>query len=107
MPMPAPGHCPHCHGRISPSRVLRITRRTPYTCPSCAGRATITPRNGMIVLAGYVAVLGMLLFALDALRAPRLAVFAAAASGVLAIPSVFARFGRFEALPRRDPHAPS
>ncbi|MCC7177459.1 MAG: hypothetical protein IT177_03630 [Acidobacteria bacterium] len=107
MDTPAFGVCPHCRSRISPSRVLRITRRTPYACPSCAGRAVITPQIGMIVLIGYVAVLGMLLFALDALRAPRLAVFSAAASGVRAMPSVFARFGRFEALPRRDPHAPS
>lgn len=105
--MAMPGVCPYCRGRISPARVLRISRRTPYTCHSCAGRAVIAPQSGIIVLTGYVGVLGTLLFALDALRAPRLAVFAAAASGALAIPAVFARFCRFDAVPRRDPHAPS
>lgn len=91
------GVCPHCSTRIRPWRVLLISRRTPYKCPSCGGEAVIARRSGMSAVVAYVAVLAIPLVALDYLGVPRVALFAACAAGALAIPIVFARICRFEA----------
>jgi DNA-directed RNA polymerase subunit RPC12/RpoP len=91
------GVCPRCSARISPWGVLRMSRRTPYRCPSCGGNAVIAPRSGMGAVVVYVAVLAIPLFALDYLGVPRVALFAACVAAVVAIPIVFARICRFEA----------
>jgi hypothetical protein len=90
------GVCPHCRARIQPLRVLRITRATPYKCPSCEGTAVILPRSGMTTVLAYVVALAIPLFALDYLGVSRLALFAACAAAAVAMPLVFARFCRFE-----------
>lgn len=92
----AAGMCPHCQTRIDPWRILRVTRRTPYECPSCAGTARLEPRSGTTVVAGFVLALGIPLAALDLLGASRPVIFLVAVAGALAIPFVFARFCRFE-----------
>jgi hypothetical protein len=90
------GTCPHCQTRIDPWRILRITRRTPYACPSCAGTARLDPHSGTTVVAGFVCALGIPLVALSLLGASRAVLFILAVAGALAIPFVFARFCRFE-----------
>lgn len=92
----AAGICPHCRARIDPWRILRITRRTPYQCPSCAGAARLDPRSGTAIVAGFVLALGIPLVGLSLLGASRLVTFLVAVAGALAIPFVFARFCRFE-----------
>lgn len=91
------GVCPRCSARINPWGVLRMSRRTPYKCPSCGGSAVIAPRSGMNAVVLYVAALAIPLFALDYLGVPRVALLAACVAAVVAIPIVFARICRFEA----------
>jgi hypothetical protein len=94
----AAGVCPHCQARIDPWRILRMTRRTPYTCASCGGPARIDPRSGMMVVVLYVVALAIPLIALTLLGVSRTVLFVAAVAGALAIPSVFARMCRYEAV---------
>lgn len=95
--MSAPaGTCPHCPARIDPWRILRMTRRTPYICPSCAGTSRLEPRSGVLVVVGFVCALGIPLAALNLLGASRTVIFVVAVLGALAIPFVFARICRFE-----------
>jgi hypothetical protein len=65
----AAGICPRCQARIDPWRILRMTRRTPYICPSCAGTSRLDSRT---------------------------VIFLAAIAGALTIPFVFARVCRFD-----------
>jgi len=92
----ATGSCPHCQTRIDPWRILRITRRTPYACPSCAGTSRLSARSGMMAVVGFVCALGIPLVTLDTLGASRTVIFVVAVAGTLAIPFVFARICRFE-----------
>jgi hypothetical protein len=93
----AAGTCPHCPARIDPWRILRSTRRTPYTCPSCAGTARLNPRSGIVAVVGWVSALAIPIVALNVLGASRTLTFVVALAGALAIPFVFARICRFDA----------
>jgi|SRR5687767_2335460 len=92
----AAGTCPHCQARIDPRRILRMTRRRPYTCPSCAGTARLDPGSGAAVLVGYIVAIAVPLFLLEYVGASRTVLFVACIIAALAIPFVFARFSRFE-----------
>lgn len=92
----AAGTCPHCKARIDPWRILRITRRTPYTCPSCAGTARLDARSGIVVVVGWVCGLAIPLVALNLASASRTVILVVALAGALAIPFLFARICRFE-----------
>ncbi len=91
------GVCAHCSAGISPRRVLRMSRRKPYVCPSCGGRSAIAARSGVAAVAAYVAAIALPLFALDALGGPRALLFAGCVVATILIPIVFARFCRFDA----------
>jgi len=43
------GTRPHCQARIDSWRILRITRRTPYSCPSCAGIARLETSSALAI----------------------------------------------------------
>ena len=92
----AAGTCPHCKARIDQWRILRITRRTPYTCPSCAGIAQLEPRSAMVAVVMWVCGLTVPLVGLNLVSASRTLIFVVAVAGALAIPFLFARVCRFE-----------
>jgi DNA-directed RNA polymerase subunit RPC12/RpoP len=96
--MRALGICPHCSAPISPLRLLRTRRRRPYECPHCEGKAAIAPRSGMRAVVLYVAALAIPLYALDYFGATGVVSLAACLGAALAIPVVFARICRFEAV---------
>lgn len=92
----AAGTCPHCQARIDARRILRMTRRTPYTCPSCARTARLDPGSGAAVLVGYIVAIAVLLFLLEYVGASRTVLFVACIIAALTIPFVFARICRFD-----------
>lgn len=92
----AAGTCPHCQARIDPRRILRMTRRTPYTCPSCAGTARLASSSGAAVLVGYIVAIAVPLVLLEYAGASRTFLFLACIIAALTIPFVFARICRFD-----------
>jgi hypothetical protein len=90
------GLCPHCGVRINPWRLLHITRKNPYDCPSCAGKAVIVPRSAMIAAATYVAVLAIIVVVLEQAGAGAVEIYAVCLLAALLIPLAFAWFCRFE-----------
>jgi hypothetical protein len=94
--MGKPGFCPHCDMHISPWRLLRVSRRISYKCPTCGGESLIPPRSGKGFVVAFVTALALPLFLLDYFGVERVAIFAVAVIGALATPIVFARICRFE-----------
>lgn len=95
--MNSTGICPHCRVPIRAGGVLRVSRRTPYICAACHGASVIAPSSGMRVVLGWVVALALPLAILDYFEAPRVGLFTLCAGASVAIPSIFARFCRFEA----------
>jgi hypothetical protein len=94
--MSSPGMCPHCGARIRARGILRVSRRTPYTCASCRAVSVMAPRSAMRVVLGWVVALAFPLALLNYLQMHRVVLFAVCVGAALAIPLIFARFCRFE-----------
>ena len=92
----AAGTCPHCQARIDPRRILRMTRRTPYICQSCAGTARLVSSSGAAVLVAYIVAIAVPLVLLEFVGASRTVLFLSCIIAALTIPFVFARLSRFE-----------
>ena len=94
--MNALGKCPHCGERISPWRLLRVSRATPYACDKCGGQATVAAPSGRRAVLVYVAAMALPPLLLFGLGASDLVLYVAATAAALLIPVFLARFCRFE-----------
>lgn len=90
------GRCSHCGVPIRAGGVLRISRRTPYTCAVCHGVSVIAPGSGMRVVLGWFVSLALLLAVLDSFNLPLAVLSIVSVGASIAIPLIFARFCRFE-----------